>query len=372
MSKQKLKVLQVTHDLNIGGLQKLVVDIALNIDRSRFDIAVCCLRELGPMADALIRNGIPVHEINQVVDGKTNYFSFIDVYRLLKKESVDIIHTHNTNPFIDGGVASLIAGTPVRIHTDHARAYPDKKRYMVAERVLSGLYDKVVAVSDQTRNDLIEFVKIRPDKLITIRNGVSSRVEDGSDVINESSAKGKFIIGTVGRLCKAKGYEYLIKAIPGLIKHAGNIELQIVGGGELKGELSSLISELGLEDHVRLVGETDNVDAYYKIFDLFVISSVNEGLPLVLLEAMANRVPVITTDVGGISDVVKHDYSACIVEPANTVALADGMWNLMRDDSARKKLALNAFDEFERHFSIDVMINKYQNLYLDCYENNAD
>ena len=82
----KLKLLQVTHDLKIGGLQKLVVDIATNIDRSRFDVAVCCLRETGPFAKQLSDNNIPIYEINQIVDGRVNYLSFLDIYKILKHE----------------------------------------------------------------------------------------------------------------------------------------------------------------------------------------------------------------------------------------------------------------------------------------------
>jgi len=368
----KLKLLQVTHDLNIGGLQKLVVDIALNIDRARFDVAVCCLRESGPMSKELVENDIPIFEINQVVEGKTNYLSFIDVYKLLKREKVDIIHTHNTNPFIDGGVAAIMARTPVRIHTDHAREYPDKQRYMIAERILSVFYDKIVAVSEQTRSNLVKYENINPSRIITIQNGVSIKPEITSHrKVKDSSLVNKFIIGSVGRLCKAKGYEYLIRSMTHLLKYTDNFELQIIGGGDLMGELQELSESLNLTDNIKFMGAQKNVDSFYQHFDIFVISSISEGLPLVLLEAMANKIPVLTTGVGGIPGVVKNGHSALIVKPYDPVEIAEGVWSYINNESLRNDIASNAFSLLQGQFSINEMMTKYEQLYLEYYTKNA-
>lgn len=368
----KLKLLLVTHDLNIGGLQKLVIDIALNIDRARFDVAVCCLRESGPMAKELVENDIPIFEINQVVDGKINYFSFVDVYRLLKNEKVDIIHTHNTNPFIDGGVAAILARTPVRIHTDHAREYPDKQRYMIAERVLSVFYDKIVAVSEQTKSNLVNYEKINPSRIITIQNGVSIKSEITSHRKDkDSSLANKFIIGTVGRLCKAKGYEYLVRAMTHLLKYTDNFELQIIGDGNLMGELQELSESLSLTDNVKFMGEQNDIDSFYQDFDLFVISSISEGLPLVLLEAMANKIPVLTTGVGGIPGVVKNGRSALIVKPYEPEEIAEGVWSLMNNECLRHDIATNAYSVLQKQFGINEMMTKYEQLYLEYFTKNA-
>lgn len=358
----KLKLLQVTHDLNIGGLQKLVVDIATNIDRSIFDVAVCCLRETGPFAKQLLDNDIPIYEINQIVDGKTNYLSFYDVYKILRKEKIDIIHTHNTNPFIDGGLAAILARTPVRIHTDHAREYPDKKRYMLAERILSVFYDQIVAVSEQTRDNLIEYEKIAPSRIVTIQNGVSY---DKSVIHKRSNKKlaDKFIIGSIGRLCKAKGYEYLIEAMSLLKQHAEDFELQIVGDGELMESLNTQIKSLQLEGIVKLVGEQSDVTRYYEAFDIFTISSISEGLPLVLLEAMAYGVPIIATDVGGIAGVVRDGYSAAIIQPHSAEALAERIYSLMNDKSERDRFMNNAMAVFNENYEIDRMVDKYVELF---------
>lgn len=360
----KLKVLQVTHDLNVGGLQKLVVDIALNIDREKFEIAVCCLRDIGPMADLLQKASIPIYEMNQITDGKTDYFSFMNLYWLLKELKIDVIHTHNTNPFVDGGLAAIMARTPVRIHTDHAREFPDKKRYMIAEKVLSYFYDEVVAVSEQTKADLVHYEKISADKIKVIQNGVAIP-KSISNTQNE--IRSKFVVGAIGRLCEAKGYEYLIRAMSIVRKTTPDVELQIVGDGELMQSLSALVEQHDLGQYVKLVGESSDVAAFYDKFDVFVISSIREGLPLVLLEAMAAKVAIITTDVGGIPNVVEDRETALMMPARDENVIAEKILYAMNHKDEVAKLSNAAFDVYEKNYSIGSMMAKYESLYDQRY-----
>jgi len=152
--------MQITHDLGVGGLPRVVTDICLNIDKSKFDISVCCLRGLGEYTKELQVNGIKVYKIPFPLNNKTDYFSFLKLYNLLKGKQIDILHTHNTHPFMDGTVAGKMADIPVIIHTDHSRQFPDKRRYMLAERIFSHFVDKVVAVSKETKQKLIYYEKI--------------------------------------------------------------------------------------------------------------------------------------------------------------------------------------------------------------------
>ena len=178
----------------------------------------------------------------------------------------------------------------------------------------------------------------------------------------------KFIIGSIGRLSHPKGYEYLIQAVPHLLKHTDNFEIQIIGDGELMADLKTLIQELNVYKHVRLLGEKNNVSQFYHEFDLFVISSISEGLPLVLLEAMACQVPILTTNVGGIPAVIVNEQSGLIVEPCQPELLADKMWYLINNEPDRLRYAANAYQTFQERFSIQKMISKYENLYLKYHQ----
>ena len=155
---RKIRVMQITHDLAIGGLQQVVVNLCNSIDRERFDISVMCLRERGEFATDVEAKGIKVFDLPKT--DKTDYFAFLKVAKVLKQERIDVIHTHNTQPFVDGTIAALLSGVSSIIHTDHARSFPDKKRYMFAEWLMSHFAYKVVGVSDHTSSNLIKYEKI--------------------------------------------------------------------------------------------------------------------------------------------------------------------------------------------------------------------
>ena len=129
---EPIRLMQITHDLAIGGLQQVVVNLCRTIDKSRFHTTVLCLRALGPLAGEIERLGIKVMLLPQKKTG-TDYFSFLKVADILRKEHTQVIHTHNTQPLVDGTLGAILSGGRQRIiHTDHARQFPDKKRYMFA------------------------------------------------------------------------------------------------------------------------------------------------------------------------------------------------------------------------------------------------
>ncbi|MDH5572202.1 MAG: glycosyltransferase, partial [Gammaproteobacteria bacterium] len=175
---KKLKLMQITHDLAIGGLQQVIVNICRTIDRELFDVSVLCLRDLGEFVPYVEELGIKVIFLPQKENGATDYLSFLKVAKILKDEKIDIIHTHNTNPFIDGTIGALLSGVKTIIHTDHARVFPDKKRYMFAEWLMSNFAYKIVGVSEHTTNNLNKYEKISRAKLVTIPNGIDGTVYD--------------------------------------------------------------------------------------------------------------------------------------------------------------------------------------------------
>jgi len=210
----------ITHDLAIGGLQQVVVNICRTIDREYFDVSVLCLRELGPFTPEIEKLGIKVFCIPQKKTG-VDYFSFLKVAKILRQQQIEIIHTHNTQPFIDGVIGGLIAGVNTMIHTDHARDFPDKKRYMFAEWLMSHFVYKVVGVSEHTSQNLIRYEKISPGKIVTIYNGIDGSkydiVIDKKKKRSELGIRGNDpIIGLGVRLTDQKGLTFLLQAMPEL------------------------------------------------------------------------------------------------------------------------------------------------------------
>lgn len=366
--KKKIKLMQITHDLAIGGLQQVVVNLCRTIDRRKFDVSVLCLREAGELAPEIKKLGIKVFLIPHK-ENRTDYLSFIKVSKILKDEKIEIIHTHNTQPFIDGTLGALLSGIKTIIHTDHARVFPDKRRYMFAEWVMSQFAYKVVGVSEHTSSNLIKYEKISKRKIVTIPNGIDESIYNISiDIVKKKRELGIVgngpVIGLGVRLSEQKGITYLLQAMRYLIFKIPDITLIIAGQGELDQKLQAEAQELGVDKHVLFIGPRLDVPELLQLYDLYVLPSLWEGLPMVLLEAMAAGCPVVATNVGGNSMAITHGKNGSLVEPRSPEVLAAEIIKLLTDEDLRKKYIKNGHIAIESKFSARIMTNQYQKLYL--------
>lgn len=364
----KTRVLQITHDLAIGGLQKVVVNLCKNIDKSKFDVSVLCLRELGEFAPELMDYGVNVIYLPQKMNG-TDYFGFTKVAKILKKEKVDVIHTHNILPFTDGTLGGLIACVRRIIHTDHARNFPDKKRYMFAEWFMSQFAYKVVGVSEHTTENLIRYEKISKSKTMTIVNGIDGtkfNIEiDKEKKRRELGIKDKGpIIGACVRLTEQKGVSYFLNSIKNVKEYFPDINVVVAGDGPLEQKLIQQSKELGIDQNVFFIGPRLDVTEILKLLDIYVLTSIWEGLPMILLEAMASECSIIATKVGGVSSIIKDGENGTLVEPKNSNQLAAEIIRLLNNHHLREKYTVNGLRMFQEKFTAEAMTRQYERLYL--------
>lgn len=364
----KTKLMQITHDLAIGGLQQVVVNICRSINRDKFDVSVLCLRELGEFVPDVERLGIKVHYLPQKENG-TDYFSFLKVAKILRQEKIDVIHTHNTQPFVDGTIGALLSGIKTIVHTDHARDFPDKYRYMAAEHFMSHFAYKVVGVSEHTSENLIHYEKISPNKVLTIENGIDgTRFEITIDKQKKRRELGLRdtgpVIGLGVRLAEQKGITYMLQAMPQVIKVFPDVTLIIAGDGELKEELQREVRQLNIEQNVCFVGARLDIPELLQLFDVYVLPSLWEGMPMVLLEAMAAGCPVVATDVGGVPKVIDRGESGLLVKSRNPVQLGTAVVRLLSDKQLQERFVIRGLEKFDRKFSASIMTRQYEKLYL--------
>jgi glycosyltransferase involved in cell wall biosynthesis len=365
---KKLRIMQITHDLAIGGLQQVVVNICRTIDRERFDVSVLCLRALGGFVPEVEKLGIEVILLPQKKNG-VDYLSFLKVAKILRETKIDAIHTHNTQPLIDGTLGALLAGVRTVIHTDHARHYPDKRRYLFAEWVMSHFVRKMVGVSAATVADLRKYEKIASRKLLTIPNGIDdARLVTTIDKQKKKTELGIVrtgpVIGLGVRLAEQKGITYLLQAMPRIIRRRPDITLVIAGEGELEQTLKDEAISLEIEKNVLFVGPRYDMPEVLQLFDLYVLPSLWEGLPMVLLEAMAVGCPIVATDVGGNSTAVIHGENGSLVESKNPEALEQEIVRLLEDDALRNRYGQRGRELFLRRFTARNMTAQYEKLYL--------
>ncbi len=363
-----IRVMQITHDLAIGGLQQVVVSICRNIDRDRFSVSVLCLRERGELAYELERMGVPVLMLPQKQQG-TDYFSFLKVASILRREKTEVIHTHNTQPFVDGTLGGLIARSRTIVHTDHGRIFPDKCRYIFAEWVMSYFVYKIAAVSGKTGEDLMRYEKIRREKIITVPNGIDWRFFevriDPEVKKKEIGIEKRYpILGIGTRLVRVKGIEYLLGAVSQLRKRYPRILLVIAGTGPLEETLRNTARELGINDCVMFLGARMDMPELLRVFDLYVLPSLSEGMPLALLEAMAAGCPIVATNVGGVPDIITDGYNGTLVKPRDKEDLAKAILGTMEDEEKRNRFRERGRALYEHHYSAAAMTRTYEKLYL--------
>jgi glycosyltransferase involved in cell wall biosynthesis len=369
MSKKRLML--ITHDLATGGLQQVIVNICRTLDRNYFDVSVLCLRELGRLTPEIEKLGIKVFRIPQKEDG-VDYLSFLKVAKILRQQKAEVIHTHNTQPFIDGVIGGLLAGVKTIVHTDHARDFPDKKRYMFAEWLMSHFVYRVVGVSEHTSRNLIHYEKISKGKIVTIYNGIEgSKYDIAIDKATKKSELGIKnkgpIIGVGVRLSQQKGVSYLLQAMPELIRTLPDMTLVIAGEGPLEEDLKNEAASLGISNHVIFLGPRLDMPELLKLFDLYVLPSLWEGLPMVLLEAMASGCPIVATAVGGNASAVRDGFNGSLVKPRDAKALSDEIIRVLSSADILKKYSVNGIDTFREKFEARVMTKRYEQLYKREY-----
>jgi glycosyltransferase involved in cell wall biosynthesis len=362
----KIRVMHVIEDLHIGGLERVVVTICRTLDPSRFESSVLVLRGSGPLERELEQIGAEVVDIGGQ-PGKGDYFAFRKVAREAGRRRIDVFHTHNSLPLFDALLARPIARVRGHVHTDHARNFPDKMRYMIAEHVASYFLDAIVAVSDHTRDNLVHYEKISPSRITVIPNGIDGdRFTGPLDIAEKRKELGLDsgpVIGLAARLMEQKGIIFLLQAMPELIRRFPGIQLLIAGSGDEEANLKASAASLGIAGHVRFLGVRLDIPELIRAFDVYVIPSIWEGLPMALLEAFAAGLPVVAADVGGIGTVMRHRENGSLVPPRDPSALAAELAEVLSNPQLQRRYREEGRRTFQEHYSATAMTSRYAAAY---------
>jgi glycosyltransferase involved in cell wall biosynthesis len=310
-----------------------------------------------------------------IVLGMEKYFQIRPLWRLyslFRKERVDLIHTHLYRDAVYGRVIARLAGVKGVISTLHNSYVWRSRSQLFLDRLTSVFADRITAVSDAVREFAIEREHMPPGKLITVYNGIDTGQfkippKEREAVRRELGlAPGEVAVGSMGELTEQKGYRYLLEAVPGILKSNPAVKFFIAGEGELKKTLLVLRDELGLNSRVSFLGFRDDVPRLLAAFDIFVLPSLWEGLPVALIEAMAAGKPIVATDVDGNCEVIGRDEAGLAVESRDPGGLARALIQLIDDPGLRDRMGRKGQKRADDLFSLKVMIANYQELYETC------
>jgi glycosyltransferase involved in cell wall biosynthesis len=288
----------------------------------------------------------------------------------MKKKQIHVVRTHRYRSNLYGRLAAFLAGVPVIIASVHDNYRTDKRpKRRIMNRILAKITDKIVAVSEDVKEDIIRYDSIDPSKIEVIPNGIDverfNPEKNTTDIRKEFSLEeDDIVIGFIGRIVPAKGLEYLLNALPYLNEEFKNIKLLIVGEGSLVEELKKRAKKNNIFDNILFIGRRRDIPEILACINIFVMPSIAEGLPNALLEAMAMGKPIVTTEVGGIPEIVKNGFNGLLVPPRDTVSLSKAIKELISNDQLAAKLGQAARDLVRDNLSIKAIAQKWQSIYL--------
>lgn len=357
---RKIKVLQIVLSLEIGGMEQVVADLALHLDRDQFETAVACVESRGPIADELERQGIPVTLLPPMV----RVLSFIypaELIHIIRKYKADVVHIHS-GCWHKGALAARLAGVRNIIYSEHGRTFPDSRKVMLLDRLYSPLTKYVVAVSENLADYMAKEVGIPTRKILVIINGIN--IERFSDAAREEDC-GPIRIGIIARLAPVKDIATLMRAMVEVLRCHPEVVLAIIGDGPERMALEALVVELGIGTSVEFHGFRRDIPAVLREIDVFTLSSLSEGTSITLLEAMAAGKPVVVTNVGGNPAIVKDGENGFLVPPANPAKMAEALVALIENSELRQQMKTANMSLVAQHYGVRTMTEQYQLLYRE-------
>ena len=381
MGLNKIKVAYIITPISFGGAERVNLNFLRQVDRNRFDILPIFLIRPWEKEPYFVREinrfgfhyeTVPV-ALKPRSSGKDHFRLPRVVYRfysILRNGSFDLVHTHGYFADICALPVARLLGI-CTLSTCHGYISGDNKlrTYNKLDKYFLRLCDKIIAVSEGVRNELIRG-GIKNSKIVVIPNAVEPSSNEAElshrndKRFSLNIAPDDFVVGYLGRLSQEKGVNYLIDAVSEIRDSGVQVKLVIVGDGPERDSLEHKVKNNGLENLVVFAGFQEDIKIWLQIFDVFVLPSLTEGTPMALLEAMAMRVPVIATAVGGVPQVVNDQKNGLTVPPGDHQAISNAL-NMLKNDSELYGIFAKAgVNTIKAKFSIDKWCRKIEKLYL--------
>lgn len=375
---KKIKLLLAT-EAALTGTRRNLLDIASTLDLNNFEITICYSSKRADAAfldciSSLREKGLRIERIDlkREISPIHDLIGFIRYFKLIRRNKYDIVHVHSSKAGFIGRLAAWLAGIRVIIYTPHGISFFQEhsrilnRVYYLAEKLALMFTDVVIAVSAREAMRLLESGFLARDKMELVPTGVNASLflENGFD--KSSLCVGipdDFkIVGTVSRFSAKKGPEYFFKAASIILREMEKVKFIFVGDGELRREIEKLIEDLGIQHSVILFGDQKDTRPFYKMMNVFVLSSIVDERPYVVMEAMAAGIPVVSTNVID-PELIDHELSGLLVPPANEKALADAVLRLLADNRLADIVKENGKQKVVKQFEITSMTRRTEYLY---------
>ena len=371
----------------MGGAQRFLYELITHLNPEKYEISTAAGGN-GKLFKKLGEKNIKTIKIRNFsnVPGIKNLLAFIEIFLIIIKTGPDVIYLLSS----EAGFSGAVAGGLYRffshkklkiIYRIGGWAFKEprniiiKKIYLWAEKISAPFKDVIIVNSEFDRQLAIKNKIIKPEKIITIYNGidlneikflpneVAKKIIESKIENLKLKIENSILVGAIANLYKNKGLDFLILAAARIKKFQPNWQFIIIGDGPERLNLEKLIINHELENNVLLLGSIPDAYKYLKAFDLFVLSSVKEGQPWVILEAMTATLPIVATNIAGIPEMIENEKSGLLVEPADPDALAAAIEKTLNHPSLAHEYAENSLTAVKEKFNLKTMVEKNEKLF---------
>ncbi len=362
-----LRILQIINNLDIGGAEQLLVSTLSRFNQAKYHISVCCLEKTGPLEFDLRKQGFQVIRLN--VRSPFVLLGLIRLFRYVRREKIDLVHTHLFKSDFIGGLTARLAGAPRWISTKHDEGTWMNPLVQFLDRKLSAQIDAIIVDSNAVKK-AAERRGLPAKKMTVIHPSTIDLAKLSAQKINLEAIKQELslhrfqnFVGIIGRLHPVKGHEFFLAAAQKVHRELSDTLFLIVGHGPLRSYLERQVEKLGLREYVLFIDYRENLFEILTVLDVVVLTSLSEGFPMVVLEAMAISKPIIATRVGGISEVLVDGEMGLLVSPRDVEALAEGILKLLKNPQAAYAMGRHGKERLAAGFTVQHMVQGIETVY---------
>ena len=364
MVARKINILQLVNGFGVGGGEIGLLQLIKLLNKDKYHQVICAVGQGGPLQKDFEATGFRVEVFNKKFSFDFTLIS--KVANLMREENIDIVMTTLFYADVIGAFAARRAGVPIDISWECV-SHPYKFRHMFTYRRALKTIDMVVAVSDAIRNEVIAKRGAPPEKMQTIHYGVDIQKYKISDGKAKRAELGvgddEILFGVNARMTVQKGHVYLVEAAKEVVQRYPRVKFALAGDGPLRGTIENQINEAGLQQHFLFLGFRKDIVELLNAYDMFILPSLWEGLPNVVLEAMSCGKGVIATAVDGTVEAVNDGETGLLVPSKNPKALAQALLKVLDNPDLIKSMGEKSRARIEAEFTIEKEVEKFEHLY---------
>ncbi|MGD8686453.1 MAG: glycosyltransferase family 4 protein [Syntrophobacterales bacterium] len=377
MSENRIRVLYVVENTSFGGGERGFAQLATGLDQQRFQTALAA-HPGGVLEEIARRAGIPFFPLD--MSRKVNFGTVSKLSRLISDNRIHIVHSMGARADFFARLAcrrqlSTAVVCTVAMLVEGFDVGPLRKTvYKITDRYSARYVTRYITVSRALKDRLVREYGIPPDKISIIYNGVELDQYDSNLYAPEEARRSLSIrnnypvIGTIGRLTYQKGFSYFLEAAKRVYLQKKQVQFVIVGDGNEEARLKQLADSLGISNVCTFAGLRFDIAHLLSAFDVFVLSSILEGLPRIVIEAMAMQRPIVASDIDGVREQLRHNETGLLVPPADPKALAKAILSILDDQQKAEHLGRAARKAAEQMFDLRHTLAKVARIYMNLFD----